>query len=169
MSVYPPLYWTPRVILKTTLITMAQLAADRYAIGRGLVCAVCEEESGKRNPSVPGGVEDWDPNAVRFERAFEERYVRPPNPAMPTTEELCLAMSYGLMQIMGLTARENGFNGKFLTALCDPETGIEFGCRKLRRCIDASNSDPAAALLRWNGGADKAYPSRVMARMAKYS
>lgn len=30
-----------------------------------------------------------------------------------------------------LAALERGFDGTFLTALCDPEIGLEFGCRHL--------------------------------------
>jgi hypothetical protein len=162
------LLWTPRFVEKSANILIAQLAADRHSIGRALVCAVCEEESGKRNN--PNGIEDWDNNAVRFESGFEARYIKPANPEMPSTEELCLAMSFGLMQIMGQVARERGYQGRFLTGLCDAETGVEFGCRQLRRCIDSITSgDPSAVLLRWNGGSDTAYPSRVLARMAKYT
>jgi hypothetical protein len=169
VNINPPLYWTPHVFDRMILVAMAASAAERYAIGRPLVCAVCEEESGKRNASSPGGVEDWDPNAIRFEPAFEARYIKPAIPERPTTEELTGAMSFGLMQIMGETAREMGYQGRFLTGLCDPDTGLEFGCRKLKRCLINTNGDPTSALLRWNGGSDGAYPSRVMARMSKYS
>jgi Transglycosylase SLT domain len=163
-----PNIWMPRIVAPTVLVMMAYDAADRHGIGRPLVCAVCEEESGKRD-APNGGKETWDPNAIRFEPAFESKYIKPSNPNMPTTEELTKAVSFGLMQIMGEVARERGFTGKFLTGLCDPDTGLEFGCRQLRACIDAANSDPNETLLRWNGGADLFYPTRVMDRMAKYS
>jgi hypothetical protein len=163
----PP--FTPQVVSSGLLRLLAQTVADRHALGRALVCAVCEEESGKRNVVSAYGLEDWDAFAVRFEPAFESRYIKPPNPAMPSTEDLCKAMSFGLMQIMGEVARELGFPGRFLSGLCDPETGLEFGCRKLRRCIDLSKGDPQAALLRWNGGSDTGYPSRVLNRMHKFT
>jgi Transglycosylase SLT domain len=168
-SSIPPIQWTPRFVASSVYRALAFVVADRHAIGRSLVCAVCEEESGKRNTVSAYGIEDWDPFAVRFEPAFESRYIKPPNPAMPSTEQLCLAMSFGLMQIMGQTARERGFAGKFLTGLCDPETGLEYGCRQLRRCIDLSRGDPSSALLRWNGGSDTGYPSRVLSRMEKFT
>lgn len=40
--------------------------------------------------------------------------------------------SWGLMQVMGATAYDLGFRG-WPTALCDPATGIEYGCRYLAR------------------------------------
>jgi hypothetical protein len=165
-----PIQWTPRFVASSVYRSLAQVTADRHALGRSLVCAVCEEESGKRNvATIAFGIEDWDPFAVRFEPGFFRKYIHPANPTSPTTEELCLSMSYGLMQVMGQTARERGFTGKFLTGLCDPETGLEYGCRQLRRCIDLARGDPGAALLRWNGGADTGYPGRVLSRMAKFS
>jgi len=169
MPVYPPLYWTPHVLDRGLLISLAGAAADRHGIGRPLVCGVCEEESGKRNAYISGGVEDWDYTAIRFEPAFETRYIHPALPDKPTTEELTKAMSFGLMQIMGEVAREMGYAGRFLTGLCDPDCGLEFGCRKLKKCLDGMNGDPTSALLRWNGGADLKYPVRVIARMSKYS
>lgn len=44
--------------------------------------------------------------------------------------------SWGLMQVMGQVARENGFTPvehPFLAELCDPEQGIAVGCRVLLR------------------------------------
>jgi len=38
--------------------------------------------------------------------------------------------SWGLMQVMGAVARECGFNGPF-PALCQPKTGLHFGCSHL--------------------------------------
>ena len=39
--------------------------------------------------------------------------------------------SWGLMQIMGAVARENGFAGPFLNALHDPAINIQIGCKVL--------------------------------------
>jgi len=148
------------------LVEMALEAAARHGLDGPVVCAVCEEESGRRDGG--GGRETWNPWAMRFEPAFESRYVKPAIPTMPTTEEMAEAVSFGLMQIMGETAREFGFKGRYLTELCDPATGLEYGCRKLRRCFDNAAGDVGAALLHWNGGSDPAYPSRVVARVGEY-
>ena len=50
----------------------------------------------------------WNTFAVRFEPAFEARYIKPALPSAPTTLELTKAMSFGLMQMMGEVAIEFG-------------------------------------------------------------
>jgi len=78
-------------------------------------------------------------------------------------------MSWGVMQVMGQVAREFGFKEPSLTELCDPATGIEFGCRILAARLARSKGDVSAALLAWNGGADANYPAEVLARKRNYS
>ena len=138
------------------LIQIARAAARTHALPEELVCAVCDHESG-----------GWDPFAVRYEPAFERRY-DPVDPVKQPTEHFARAVSFGLMQLMGETARELGFVGKYLTQLCDPLTGIEFGCRKLARCMAARPADVRAALLMYNGGANAQYPDLVLALLPKY-
>lgn len=129
--------------------------AAKYSLDLATVAAVCEQES------------SWNPWAVRFEPGFEARYIKPANPAMPTTLELTKAMSFGLMQVMGEVAIEHGFAGRFMTELCAPAVGVEYGCRKLRRCFDL-HTDPTAALLAYNGGSNLEYASQVLARVPTY-
>jgi soluble lytic murein transglycosylase-like protein len=136
------------------LIQAAKTIALENGLDAALVCAVCEQESG------------WDVYAVRFEPAFFAKYEAPLH--LATTEEYTRAMSWGPMQIMGQTAREFGFIGRFLSELCDPQIGVLFGCRKLKRCLAVSGGDVASALTHYNGGADLSYPGEVMARIAKY-
>jgi soluble lytic murein transglycosylase-like protein len=109
-----------------------------------------------------------EPLALRFEPVFEHRYIRPALPLAPTTEELCLAISWGLMQVMGETAREHGFRGKFLNALCDPATGLSVGCVVLSHKLAKTEGDVRAGLLLWNGGANTGYPEQVFARTSNY-
>lgn len=143
-----------------TSLSAKKALAAKYAAKHGLdtvlVCAVCEQES------------SWNPSAVRFEPAFEARYIHPALPSAPTTLELTKAMSFGLMQIMGETAIEFGWRGTFLTELCDPDLGVDFGCAKLRRCVDLHPNDENAALEAYNGGSAPLYGQQVMARKAKY-
>ena len=47
------------------------------------------------------------------------------------TELICRATSYGLMQILGQVARERGFDEPYLTALCNPYLGVQYGCKQL--------------------------------------
>ena len=144
----------------STLAARKALAAKyaaKHGLDTALICAVIEQES------------SWDPFAVRFEPAFEARYIKPAIPNMPTTLEMTKAMSFGLMQLMGETAIEFGWKGKFLTELCDPHTGVDFGCAKLRHCLDISAmGGETTALLIYNGGSNLLYPSQVLARKPTY-
>lgn len=101
-------------------------AAQRHALPIDLARAIVRVESG------------GNPWAVRYEPAFWERYVAPKPvraraPCSEQTESRLRACSFGLMQIMGATARDAGFDGVFLTELCDPNTNIEYGCRYLAK------------------------------------
>lgn len=136
-------------------LTLAQKWGTKYHLDPAMICAVCEQES------------SWNPWAVRFEPAFEARYIKPAIPAMPTTTELCEAMSFGLMQIMGEVAKEFGFQGTFYSALCDPDTGMDFGCRKLLRCFSIHGADESG-LLAYNGGSNRQYGQQVLARVGRY-
>lgn len=135
------------------LLALAQQAAQKFQIDPALVCAVVEQES------------EWNPWAIRFEPAFYTRYIRAMS--LTDTEGYVRSFSWGLMQIMGETAREFGYAGRFLSGLCDPATGLQYGCLKLRQCLD---KHPGAfdALLAYNGGSNTDYPTQVIARMKTY-
>ncbi len=60
-------------------------------------------------------------------------------------------MSWGLMQVMGAVAREYGFSGRFLSQLCDPAVGLEYGCRHLSILLKRHGTI-RAALSAYNSG-----------------
>lgn len=98
--------------------------AARHGLPVALVAAIVQVES---------AAEPW---AVRFEPAFYDRYIapldfRPVAPCSRRTEGVLRACSFGPMQVMGQVARELGFLGAYLTELCDPDLGIDYGCRHL--------------------------------------
>lgn len=135
------------------LIDKAKYYARVHDIDGALVCAVVEQES------------NWAPWAIRYEPEFQKKYVDPQN--LGATETLARSISWGLMQLMGEVARELGFNDK-LASLCDPDKGLEFGCRHLKRKLDANAGDLGAGLLAWNGGGNPQYADQVLARMDSY-
>lgn len=139
-----------------SLIALARATAARHNLSPNLVCAVVEQESG------------WNTWAIRFEPAFEQRYIHPALPTAPTTEELSLAVSWGLMQVMGQCAREHGFQDRFFTSLCRPENGLEIGCRILSYKWVQAKENLEATLQHWNGGGNPSYASEVVARMKRY-
>ncbi len=146
-------------IVPPEIIDLARQIASEHGLDPALACAVIEQESA------------WNPWAVRYEPAFLSRYVAPLYTAgkLSPTEAYTRAMSWGLMQVMGQVAREFGFKESSLSELCDPATGIEFGCRILAARLARARGDIPAALLAWNGGADANYPAEVLARQRNYS
>jgi hypothetical protein len=127
------------------IIAMARAAAAKHALDPALVCAVVEQESA------------WDAHAIRYEPSFRTRYVAPlglpPKEGPPGrrlvepggTEEIARSISWGLMQVMGQVAREHGFQGKFLSALCEPEAGLDIGCAVLAAKFAAAATLRAAS------------------------
>lgn len=92
----------------------------------------------------------FDPWAVRYEPAFHARYVLP-IPGLSETEQRTRSMSWGLLQIMGQVARENGFTDKWLPALCDPRVNVELAVKILRK-NKAATGCWDGALAAYNGG-----------------
>jgi len=77
----------------------------------------------------------WNLNATRFEPDFYKRYPLKPTDFVPKgcsrdTEWALRSVSWGIMQIMGETARENGFRGWF-PELVDPVTCATIGVNYL--------------------------------------
>lgn len=98
--------------------------AKAHGLDAALVAAVIEVESA------------GDPFAVRYEPNF--KYVRvgdaKPGACSTQTELNIQRTSWGLMQVMGSTARDFGLTG-WITTLVEPELGIEFGCRVLAKKV----------------------------------
>src|SRR5271156_237527 len=136
------------------LIALVRAVAANHKLDPAVVCAVADQES------------SWNPYAIRYEPAFRSRYVAPLG--LPPTEEVARSISWGLMQVMGQVAREHGFSGKFLSALCDPAAGLDIGCAVLAAKLSTADGNLARALELWNGGANADYASQVLPRMARY-
>jgi len=142
------------VILRPDLRRVTvEAVAVRHGLDPCLVAAFCQQESSwdahAFNPE-PQYRYLWDilkAKPFREITAAEGASESPPAdfPAVrgvPTDAEWQLQQaSIGIMQVMGAVARELGFSGRFLLELCEPEIGLEYGCRKLaalsRRCTSA--------------------------------
>lgn len=136
-------------------------AADEFKLPFELVRAVVQAESG------------GNPAAIRYEPHFDARYHRAPSGFIPpgcshATEEVGRAMSWGLMQVMGETARTIGFQGWF-PELCSPAIGLAWGCRYLRRLADRYGHEGWDVVCRaYNGGPGNRhnpgndYPSKIL-------
>lgn len=167
-------------MLKDEVLKLAEAEGHAQGVDPYLILAVCEQESSYRH------------DVTRMEPGFEKRYTDPLS--LATTTEILLACSYGLMQTMGLILKELGFfefYRKFHNASVDPlhplvdplseicvvkglnaymvrpQWQVQYGTMKLASCIKAKGGDVTAALLKWNGGGNKAYPGEVLARYDK--
>jgi soluble lytic murein transglycosylase-like protein len=139
----------------------AQAAAEEAGLPGELVWAVVMVESG------------GNPAAIRYEPGFDARYGIAPGGFIPpgcsrATEEVGRAMSWGLMQIMGETARAIGFQGCF-PELCSPAIGLAWGCRYLRRLADRYGAEGWDVVCRaYNGGPgnrhnlENEYPAKIL-------
>ena len=141
------------------LVSLAANIAQAHGLDPALVCAVIEQESA------------WNTWAMRYEPAFFAKYVASlyTNNKVSATEAYARGISWGLMQVMGQVARENSFTDRFLSGLCDPAVGIEFGCRVLYRKFDSAKGDTLQGLLAWNGGGNPNYAVEVLARRGTYA
>ena len=142
----------------TPLLDLATQTARAHQLDPALVCAVVEQESA------------WNPWSMRYEPAFFSKYVAPQYTSnkFSASEAYARAFSWGLMQIMGEVAREFGFGGMFLSNLCDPVVGLDWGCRKLAKCLANAQGDVPRALIAWNGGSNQYYAAEVQARIPTY-
>lgn len=127
--------------------SLIEKIARRHGLAVALVAAVVRVESG------------GNPWAIRYEPAFFDRYIAPKPvkskaPCSDQTEARMQATSWGLMQIMGATARETGFDGVFLSELCDPEVGLEWSCRYLVKLVKRYG-DGEAAVAAYNAGSPR--------------
>lgn len=133
---------------------LAVAAAKTHGLDSNLVCAVVEQES------------SWEPWSIRFEPRFKARYVDPLN--LSDTEATARSFSWGLMQLMGEVARELGYRDH-LAKLCDPATGLEWGCQLLVKKLALAKGDVHQGLQYWNGGGNPDYADQVLARLPKYA
>ena len=111
--------------------------ADRYLLDPVLVEALIEQESRGRA------------HAYRYEPAYWMRYCAS-TPRFANEEPERWAASYGLMQVMPLTAEQFGWSGAPEELFSIP-VNLENGCRILRAYIDAAGS-VARGLAAYNGG-----------------
>ncbi len=131
--------------MNQSLISLIQDAAAKHHLPFLLVRAIVKVESG------------GDAAAMRREEKFFQRYVEDRGyavilPCTRDTEEHLRGYSFGLMQIMGQTARELGFRETFLGGLLTPEVGLEWGCRYLKSQLDRYHGDLEQAVAAYNLG-----------------
>lgn len=139
-------------------VKLVEEAALRYRLEPSVVGAVIFQESS-------GNI-----FAHRVEPTFYRKYLEhkktkeleghvPPEASLPT-EKWGRSTSWGLMQILGETARGLNFKGPFFPALCEPAVNLDLGCKYLATQLEkARTAHPTAserehyewALWKYNG------------------
>ena len=146
---------------KEVLENAIDYCSFHFEIDASLIRAMVEQESSGRF------------YARRYEDGFFKKYIAHKTKQQlgfywpdlsEATERKDRATSWGVMQIMGQTARERGFKGDF-SELLYPATGCFWGCCELSRLIKKTKGNIREALLKYNGGSNLDYPDEVMARI----
>lgn len=170
------------------MITIEEIVreeASRFFLRPEVVLALIEVESN-------GNEYAWNPEPhfryfwnVRSNQAFRRPTEEELDAKTPPKDFPCLAgdpdqewwaqqASWGLMQVMGAVAREQGFRGPYLSELCDPGVNIDHGCRKLWSQLRWAKGDYEQALAAYNGGRggneikpfrNAAYAQKVLAKV----
>lgn len=114
-----------------------------------------------------------DPYATRYEPYFYDSYIQGLGLGQKyrvgrcsvQTEEVNLATSFGLFQIMGVVARERNCRLEFLTHLLDPAVNAHYACLHFKWMADQfETKDLFTLAVCWNGGNPA---SRAGARFAE--
>ena len=122
------------------LRAIIELKAAKYGLDPDFVEAEIQQESYPM----------WDQNSKRYEAAFYQHYIVPMKITDPV-EATGRATSFGLLQVMGEVAREMGYQGAF-EGLFDPMTCLEWGCKKLAKCVKRYPGDLDSAIASYNAG-----------------
>jgi soluble lytic murein transglycosylase-like protein len=133
--------------------TEIERAAKAHNVPAALIAAVIQEES------------RFDQWATRAEpRYYKNRKVKRAalrwiraHPGGPSTftEIADRSRSYGLMQIMGETAREQGFAKPFLAELYIPDNAIAHGAMLMKKLLARYKNDTLSAISAYNQGSAK--------------
>ena len=151
-------------------------SSTRFGIEAAFLAAIAMQESSGNTWAMryePAYTYLWDIEANKpFRGAMNPATFPAPDFVSSQTEWIGQHTSFGCCQVMGAVARELCFPGKYLTELCDPSTGIEFGAPLIARYTHLSPelSDVASA---YNAGHvtpnnSETYVKPVMAFYAQF-
>ena len=131
--------------------------ADKHGIPANLLRAIVQTESAGNTWAMryePDYRWLWD---VRNDNPYKGDPELLPSPSFVSvkTELVGQRTSWGLMQVMGATARELGFRGRYLSRFVDPEFGLEYGCRYLRRLHERFGPGWEAVAAAYNAGSPR--------------
>jgi len=109
----------------------------------------------------------WEQRLKNKDRSQLSGWTPKPGTLPSITDELLQrSCSFGLMQVLGDTARWCAkVTSPYLTSLCDPDRGIEAGCRILSFYLKQASGDYRGALKGYNGS--WSYADEVLGRVQR--
>jgi len=164
-------------------------AAKTHGLDHRLLCALVQHESkghwDAHNPEPRFhwlvDVRTWEPFRVKDghgTRLLTPAEVLSPIPPKgwrapadwidPDAEWWAQKQSWGLCQVMGAVARENGYHGLFIPGILDPATNLDLGARILAGKIERHGGNVRLGLLAFNGGGDLDYPDKVLKHVDEF-
>lgn len=140
--------------LKVLISSLIAKNAREFNVDARYVGAIIYQESVRGSKALSEAVV-----AYRFEEEFFKTYIEGkaltgyvPNVGLHLdSEKYSRAASYGLMQIMGATAREHGLETKYVTALFLPWINIRLGTKYFAKLVAQFDGNYYMALRRYNG------------------
>lgn len=115
--------WSPEMPLSAEIWSHIQKASQTHDLPSDLVASVVMVESAG-NPWAMRFEPDW---RYVWQSAVFAKMIQ----SSVLTEQTMQSTSWGLMQVMGTVARELGHKG-WLSELCQPEVGLDYGARHLK-------------------------------------
>lgn len=138
-------------------------AASAHSLDARLVTAIVQQESAGKT------------DAFRFEPLFWARYLAK-LPDYKNADPRRVSSSYGLMQLMYVTAKELGY-AQEPEYLFVPSIGLEWGCRRVEALVAWAGTFPGttnlqrlrAVLASYNGGKGGNPPDAALLRNGRYA
>ena len=113
------------------------MAAHEFGVEPAFLAAIAKQESGFEPTAMryePNWKYMWDVETnAPFRGVLNPATFPAPDYVSGQTEWSAQRTSWGLCQVMGSVAREQGYRGKFLSGLCDPLEGARYGAKVLAR------------------------------------
>ena len=104
--------------------------ANKYGLDPNLVRAMIHVESSGNPLAIRFEPHYYAKPTLHFTREYASRLR-----LSHDTERMLQSCSFGLLQIMGVVARELGYDGELLKLL-QPDIGLEYGCKKLKKLFE---------------------------------
>lgn len=154
---------------------LIRIYSRKYDIPYELILAIIECESNGDRYAVRSELQR-DSISPNFKYLVDVAYYAKKNKISRLTEEVLQRMSFGYMQVMGYTARWQGFTGN-LMKMVEPSNSIEIGCKYIDYQMRRYDRDFKKAIAAYNAGTaivrddkfvNQAYVNKVWKSYQKY-